>query len=411
MESQRGLVLFGREAQKDSVHVTLLANYLPDELESMERYAGLLARLLAQEGWSVEVLRPEPFFGRLKRSGQGVGKWLGYIDKFILFPFALRRHVRSRKQAGKGAFLVHICDHGNAMYTRWLSDAPHVVTCHDVLAIQSGLGLIPEHKTGWTGRVLQRWILSGLRRAAQVVCVSEQTRKELLSLAPELEERSTIVENPLPHPYYPMPPEEAVERLAKLGVGGRPGPDRGRFLFHVGGNQWYKNREGVIRIFGQLRARYPHLTGNPPLHLVMAGKLPTETQRRLVEEEKLAENVVFPGAVSDEELCALYSLAEALIFPSLREGFGWPLIEAQACGCPVVTSDRAPMNQVAGPAALLASLERPSDFVDQLARLLSEDPALRKRRKAEARDHAGRYNPENFVKQLLGVYDTMLKKK
>jgi len=239
--------------------------------------------------------------------------------------------------------------------------------------------------------------------------VSEETRKELLSLAPELEGRSTVVENPLPYPYFPMPPEQAIERLAKLGLDGRLGPGRGRYLFHVGGNQWYKNREGVIRIFGQLRARYPHLTGGPPLHLVMAGKPPTETLRRLVEEEKVAESVVFPGTVSDEELCALYSLAEALIFPSLREGFGWPLIEAQACGCPVVTRDRAPMNQVAGPAALLASLERTGDFVDQLARLLSEDPALRQRRKAEGRDHAGRYKPENFVKRLLGVYDAVRK--
>src|ERR1700678_869938 len=120
---QQGLVLFGREAQKDSVHITLLGNYLADEQESMQRYAGILAKVVAREGegWSVDVLRPEPYFGRLKRSGEGLGKWLGYLDKFIIFPFVLRRQVRRRKQAlksaagtpGEGRWLVHICDHSN----------------------------------------------------------------------------------------------------------------------------------------------------------------------------------------------------------------------------------------------------------------------------------------------------------
>jgi len=142
----------------------------------------------------------------------------------------------------------------------------------------------------------------------------------------------------------------------------------------------------------------------------MAGKPPTEAMRRMVEEGRLVESVIFPGAVSDDELCAFYSLAEALIFPSLREGFGWPLIEAQACGCPVVTTDLAPMNQVAGPAALLAGVESTGDFVDQLAKLLCENPALREDRKAEARHHVERYNVENFQKQLFAVYDAVLKK-
>jgi glycosyltransferase involved in cell wall biosynthesis len=257
--------------------------------------------------------------------------------------------------------------------------------------------------------LLQRWILSGLRRATHVVCDSEQTRKELLCLAPELEGRSSLVEVPLSYPFFPMPPGQAAQHLARLGLDATPGPGVRRFLFHIGGNQWYKNREGVIRIFGQLRARYPHLTASPPLYLVMAGKHPTETMRRMVEEGEMTESVVFTGTVSDEELCALYSLAEALIFPSLREGFGWPLIEAQACGCPVVTSDLAPMNQVAGPAALLASLERSSDFVDQLARLLSEDPALREGRKAEVCHHASRFTPENFLKRILVAYKIVLK--
>ena len=376
--------------------VTLLGNYPPDEQESMLRLAGMLERLLIQNGYRVEVIRPEPFFGRLRRSSQGIGKWLGYIDKFILFPFALRSHIRRRKKAAGGRpFLVHICDHSNAMYTRWLADVPHIVNCHDLMAIQSARGLIPQHKTKWPGRVLQSWILSGLRRADYVICVSEETRNDLLSLAPELKSRSRTIENGLNHPYAPMPPDEALRHLSRLGLDAET-----RFIFHIGGNQWYKNREAVIRIFGLVRASSPELTGS----LVMAGKPPTDALRHLVEEENLAGRVIFLTSVSNEQLCALYSRAEALLFPSLKEGFGWPIIEAQACGCPVITSDRPPMSRLGGPAALLADPQNPVDFAERLRELLSEEPAARQRRQTEALYHARRYDPETFVKEMLLAY-------
>ena len=382
----------------------------------MTRYADMLKRLLPQGGCKVRIIRPEPFFGRLKLSGEGIGKWLGYIDKFILFPLVLRRHVRRLKKESKaydhglkkGSFLVHICDHSNAMYIRWLWDVPHLVTCHDMLAIQSASGLISGRKTGWTGRMLQNWILSGLRRAKYLVCVSEETRKDLLSLAPELVNRSTTVENALPYPFSPMSPDDAVRSLAGLGLDAALPPE-GRFLFHVGGNQWYKNREGAIRMFGCVRASFPELTRKYSLKMVMAGKPPSEAMLRLVNEMKLAHEVIFVTAVSDKQLQALYSLAEALVFPSLQEGFGWPIIEAQACGCPVVTSNRAPMNRLAGPAALLANPEDATDFAAQLGVLLFEAPEVRQRRKTEALHYSGKYDSQVFLKEVLTAYEVALK--
>ena len=110
----------------------------------------------------------------------------------------------------------------------------------------------------------------------------------------------------------------------------------------------------------------------------MAGKPPTADMQRLVKEEGLAGRIIFLTRVSNEQLCALYSRAEALLFPSLRERFGWPIVEAQACGCPVVTSDRPPMNCLGGSATLLANPEDPADFAERLQRLLSEEPAARR---------------------------------
>jgi glycosyltransferase involved in cell wall biosynthesis len=116
----------------------------------------------------------------------------------------------------------------------------------------------------------------------------------------------------------------------------------------VGGNQWYKNRLGVIKIFARLRKR-PAFRN---LVLVMAGKAWTDEMREFVRFHELEWCVVELVDVSEKTLQALYSRAEVFLFPSLEEGFGWPIAEAQACGCPVVTSNRAPMTEVGGEAAV-----------------------------------------------------------
>ena len=368
------------------MHVTLLANYLPDGQQSMQRYAAMLRDLLVQQGIEVEVIRPPAFFGRLKPSAHGLGKWLGYLDKYLVFPAALIRHVNAKPT------IVHICDHSNAPYTRWLREFPHVVTCHDVLAIQSARGLIPGRRTSWTGRILQSAILTGLRSSLHVVCVSDATRRDLLSLVPDLAKRTTVVDNALNYPYAPMEAATAREKMANLNIGSAP------FVLHVGGNHWYKNREGVLRIFAQLK------TSHPDLKLVMAGQAPTPEMKQIVREEKLEGRVTFVVNPATALLHGLYSLAETLVYPSLREGFGWPIIEAQACGCPVVTSDLPPMSQIAGPAALLADSQEPARFAACIAQILAEEPELRRRRRAEALRQAARYDTATFVQKMVETY-------
>ena len=392
------------------MNVTLLGNYSHDGHESMVRYAEMVQGLLAAEGHQVRIIRPWPFFGRLRPSGQGIGKWLGYLDKYILFPFTLRRYVRRQKAADpQGTFLIHICDQANALYTRWLQDVPHLVTCHDVMAIQIARGLVPGLTTGRTGRLLQDWILSGLKNAAYVVCDTPETRTDLLALVPELESRSRTLELPLNYPYAPMPVAQARAELSGLDATFQPEKDR--FLFHVGGNQWYKNREGVILVYAQFCASYPDWLRQHPLKLVLAGKPPTEAMLRLVTEKGLAGNVIFVTAVSNQQLCAFYTLAEALVYPSLKEGFGWPLVEAQACACPVVTSNRPPMHRLAGPAGLLAHPEDPAEFAARLFQIVSETPEMAQNRKAEALRHSANFDPKIFLQHMMAIYQIALSQK
>lgn len=376
--------------------VLLLANYMNDRQESMQRFADLLAAELPKRNVAVEIVRPEEKFGRLKRSGHGLGKWLGYVDKFVVFPGRLKKRLAG---LGRGEVL-QIADHSNAVYTREAAAVPHLVTCHDLLAIRSALGEIPENRTGASGRAYQRIILRGLNRAAQVTCVSQSTRAELLRLTNLREEQTSVTYNGLNYPYHPMEREEAAARLKRLPqLAGRAG----RFILHVGGNQWYKNRPGVARIYERMIQIAPDA---PDLYLV--GKSWPEPLRQQIAAAGLQRRVVEISGCSNEDLRALYSSCEFFLFPSLMEGFGWPIIEAQACGAIVATSNVAPMTEVGGEAAIWIDPRDEKTAAMKLAEILRTNPEERAKRVEAGLTNAARFSTGRMIDGYLREYEIAL---
>jgi len=112
------------------MRILLVGNYLPDGSQSMQRYAAMLQEGFTAAGHEVRLSRPSA------RAGKVGGKWADYFDKFVLFPRELRR-------AAEWADVVQICDHSNAIYVKYLESRPHVVTCHDMLAVRSALASFP----------------------------------------------------------------------------------------------------------------------------------------------------------------------------------------------------------------------------------------------------------------------------
>jgi glycosyltransferase involved in cell wall biosynthesis len=318
--------------------IVLLGNYMPDQQESMQHFVQMLSSGLMARGVPVEIVRPEPALGRVLSGNTGAGKWFGYFDKLMLFP----RHLKKRLESFDSGDVLHICDHSNAVYTKYATRIPHLLTCHDLLAVRAARGEISENPTRAAGKIYQRIILKGLNRARRVVCVSNATKIDVQRLTKLTPQQITVVENGLNHSYGPLPRADALDRIGRK-TGARPN----RFILHVGGNQWYKNRAGVIGIYAELLKLRPEAPD-----LFMAGKpLPPELQRQIANAN-LRDRVHTLQDCDNEDLRALYSAADALLFPSLAEGFGWPIIEAQACGCAVITSNLAPMNDVAGDAAI-----------------------------------------------------------
>jgi hypothetical protein len=105
--------------------ILLIGNYPGDRQQSMQRFAAVMVEGLAAAGIQTDLIQPQPFFGRFRFAGGFVAKWMAYLDKFILFRRQLASRLRDRPS------IVHICDHSNAMYAKWIREIPVVVTCHD----------------------------------------------------------------------------------------------------------------------------------------------------------------------------------------------------------------------------------------------------------------------------------------
>lgn len=429
------------------MRVLLVSNYLPDRQESMLRFATALAGGLRAAGVEVQLVRPEPCFGRLQPGASGLGKWLGYLDKFLLFPLRLRRLARA-------VDLVHICDHSNAMYVRHVGKRPHLVTCNDMLAIRSARGEFPQNRTGWSGRILQRWILAGLRRARRLTCISEATRRDVLRLTGH---RSGVVSVTYMGQNFSYAPVVEVARAAELrrrgekcdeGAFARFGVPAEPYLLHVGGGQWYKNRAGVLAIYAALRnreimsflpARHPERSApegeggrdtpskdpvTSPAGRLVEPRDPSaavhsaqdDTEKK-VQISKLvlvgppcdAPGVEARSGVDNAALAALYSGAELLLFPSLEEGFGWPIIEAQACGCRVLTTGKEPMTEVGGPAARY--LADPNDAAAGAAvvqEILAQKESARAAAVCAGMENAARFSTERMIREYLAIYREVL---
>lgn len=379
----------------------LIGNFPGDRQESMQRFGQLLATGMARRGWQVEHLQPQPFLTRLCRDYryQGLGKYLGYYDKFVRFPSHLRAR---RRRAGDALPVVHVLDQGNAAYATLFDELPTILTCHDLLQIRAAVGEFPQHRLKWPARRQQAWIVASLRRAPFVACVSRRTEEDLIRFAGTPATRRALVPNALNYPYRRIDRPTALARLEPLFASGRLDPawldplaSPEGWLFNLGGGQWYKNRPGVFHIHGELRKQ---LTPSP--RLVLAGKPLSPEHRTLAEAHCGSGRWTHVGRVDEDQLEALYSLTDGLFFPSWEEGFGWPIAEAQSCGCCVFTSDRAPMTEVGGTHAVYLDPRDPADAAQRIAEAWPRRAEIGR----AAATQADRWHPDAMLARYEALY-------
>jgi glycosyltransferase involved in cell wall biosynthesis len=372
-----------------------VGNYVPDAQTSMHRFASMMAAGLAACGVAVAEVAPRPTVP-LRRPNLGIDKWIGYADKFLLFPRQLRRLLREHS-ASDHRLVVHICDHSNAGYVGSIRHLPHVVTCHDLLAVRAARGEFTQTATRWSGRQLQASILRGLRSSRAIVCDSNATRADVLRLVCRSPDRVAVIPPGVSNAFRPAAQNPPTDRVRAWLATGRP------YLLHVGGNQWYKNREGLLAIYSALGGRMADVPA-----LVVAGKPLSSELRRAVTARGLGERVIEMPDLTDGDLAALYRSAGLLLFPSWAEGFGWPILEAMACRCRVVVSRRPPLTEIGADAPTYFDPADIAQAAATVATVLAEPEVERQRCLDAGSLQAAGFSRDRMVAEYVSNYRGLL---
>jgi glycosyltransferase involved in cell wall biosynthesis len=267
-----------------------------------------------------------------------------------------------------------------------------VLTVHDLSFVRVPGAASPRLKA-----YLDRVVPRSVRRADHILADSQATKDDLVALYGTPPERISVLLSGVHPRFRPAPPEAVAAVRARYAIGDAP------FVLAVGTVQPRKNYE---RLMAALAALPPALAD---VRLVIAGgkgwlEGPIHAA---VESLGLRSRVLFIGFAADADLPALYTAARCLAFPSLYEGFGLPVVEAMACGTPVLTSNVSSLLEVAGGAAVLVDPLDVEGIADGLRRILSDD-ALRGTLIARGFERAATFTWERAAGQLRALYVRLL---
>jgi glycosyltransferase involved in cell wall biosynthesis len=237
-----------------------------------------------------------------------------------------------------------------------------------------------------------------VERADRVLADSQATKEDLIELWATPEDKVSVLYCGVDSRFRPV-----TDPAALAAVRARYGLSRGPFVLSVSTLQPRKNFRRLIQAFAPLAERHPELS------LVIGGGKGWRYEEILAEPERvgIAGRVLFPGFVDDSDLPALYSAAVALAYPSLYEGFGLPVLEAMACGTPVIASDRSSLPEVTADAGLQADPFDVEAWTAGLA-MLVEDTELRESLVTRGLEQAGRFSWDRAASELLHIYRGLL---
>lgn len=385
------------------LRVAVLADFTEEGWPSMDLVAEMLvAHLPAAWGkadGTVQLLRPalQRRLSKLPLGGRaGVAAWS--FDRLANRFFDYPRFAQSQRNRFD---LFHLADHSYSQLVHELPAGRTIVTCHDADTFRCLWE--PDHGgRGPVFRAMTRRILAGLQNAAHVCCDSQATCDDLLGrqlLAPE---RVSVVPLGLrPELLQPADPaaEAAVEAMLAAGAEGSID------LLHVGSCIPRKRIDVLLEVFAQLRRTEPRL------RLLRVGGAFTPEQQRQAERLGILGRIRVLPFLSVAELAAVYRRSALALLPSEAEGFGFPVIEAMACGTPVLASDLPVLREAGRTAASYAPVAKVEAWANAAQVLLQERearPEAWRRRRETGREQGRIFTWADTAKRICTVYDKIL---
>lgn len=339
---------------------------------------------------------------------RGVGSYTRSLLEKLKVKDGLEVIEFSNISSVKGADLVHYPWYDLFFRTLTVNNIPTIVTIHDVMPL-----VFPEqHPIGIKGRInffLQRIALS---RCKYIITISETSKKDIIKYLKISGEKIVVI------------PEAANEKFKVLSSSGKIRiknklrlPEK--YILYVGDANFVKNLPVLISSFNELSKKNEYKDVNLVLvNGVFLKKvddidhpelISLKTVNKLISENKLKERVLRLGQVDLEDLVGIYNLATVYVQPSLYEGFGLPILEAFACGCPVISSNAASLPEVGGDAAVYFDPRN----VSQLTRILNdvlEDKSLQNKLSNIGLNQAKKFSWERVADETIKVYQSALGK-
>lgn len=317
---------------------------------------------------------PTPFPVRRPAGRQHVAFW----DQLLLPTDVLRSRADVFHATGGLTQVWEIC-------------APYFQPCRTVVTVQDLHPLIlPQFRFIADTRAF-KWQMKALKKAAQLIAVSQNTKQDIMRFLDIPAERITVI--PMaPGDHFKVLDEQVVQNVLDQYQLKRP------FVLYVGNYNVHKNIELLVDAWARL---------DTPVDLAIAGTLSTfpDSFKDRIAQTGRQEYVHFLGSVPyySEALIALYNAAAAFVFPSLYEGFGLPVVEAMSCGCPVIAARRGSLPEVVGDAGILIEPDDVQATADALQRLI-DDPAWHATLRERGFRHVEHFSWDRTARETLAVY-------
>lgn len=287
---------------------------------------------------------------------------------------------------------------------------PLVVTLHDIIYLES-ISLLKKGGTWYQkfGNMYRRYVVPRVvKKADRIITVSEFERNRIHDFFgfPENDKRLVAIYNGVSEHFVHINDKAELKRVKEQYAL----PDR--FLFFLGNTDPKKNTKGVLKAFSD----YMKKSKDEDLYLVILDYAEAELDKILNEigDTALRENIILTGYVVNTDLPAVYNLCSIFLYPSLRESFGIPMLEAMRCGAPVITSNTSSMPEVSGEAAYIVDPFKPEEIVKGIETLLSDEKLRAKLTKdgiKQAEKFSWKNMAENVLKLYKSVYDSHYKAK
>jgi len=304
------------------------------------------------------------------------------VQKRLIHPLDLRR---------RRCDVLHLIDDDYAWGLPKATWKETVITCHDMmpfLLYDSVARAFPNR----AGRYIFRRALENMARAARIVCVSEFTREAALRFTQCDPARVFVTPLGIEPAFREFPDKTRASAFRQTwGLDERP------VVLHVGACKPYKNIDGLLATFARIRSAVPDAM------LLKVGGAFSDEHNRQINELNIANAIVHTPSLAEPDLVTAYNAADLLLWPSHLEGFGWPVLEAMACGAPVVASNGGSLGEVAAGGAPLFAPSDIAGMADAAAAILT-DPSEAGQWRAKGLAHAARYSWEATATAYAGHY-------